>query len=150
MRRWKTNSKHTPYHDAQYGDNNLKLTILLCWAMKPQPCPLHLVGRACVIPIVKSAMSIKYLIGWIFMSPLCLRRDLFITLDLNNFFSALTLNFAFLPQKLMVSHTQGFCSLCPAFVVFCQQFCSQDYKVLLTMWTIWWWCGFSLKKVITG
>ena len=30
---------------------------------------------------------------------------------------ALTQNFAFLPRKLMVSHGQGFCSLCPAFVV---------------------------------
>jgi hypothetical protein len=36
----------------------------------------------------------------------------------------LTLNFAFLPRNLMVSHIQGFCSLCPAFVVFCQHFCS--------------------------
>ena len=34
---------------------------------------------------------------------------------------ALTQNFAFLPQKLMVSHSQGFCSLCPVFVVFCQR-----------------------------
>ena len=30
-------------------------------------------------------------------SPLSLRRDLFITLDLDDFFSALTLNLAFLP-----------------------------------------------------
>ena len=49
---------------------------------------------------------------------------------------ALTLNFAFLPRKLMVSHGQGFCSLCPAFVVFCQHFCSRCYKVLLTVWTV--------------
>ena len=63
---------------------------------------------------------------------------------------ALTLNFAFLPWKLMVSHGQGFCSLCPAFVVFCQHFCSQHYKVFLTMWTVWWWCRFSLKMVITS
>ena len=62
----------------------------------------------------------------------------------------LTLNFAFLPRKLMVSHVQGFCSLCLAFVVFRQHFHSWDYKVLLTVWTIWWWHGFSLKKVITG
>ena len=39
-------------------------------------------------------------------SPLSLRRDSFITLDLDDFFSALTLNLAFLPRKLMVSHTQ--------------------------------------------
>ena len=63
---------------------------------------------------------------------------------------ALTLNFAFLPRKLMVSHGQGFCSLCPAFVVFCQHFCGQHYKVLLTVWTVRWWRGFSLKMVITG
>ena len=31
------------------------------------------------------------------MSPLSLQRDLFITPDLNNFFSALVLNLAFLP-----------------------------------------------------
>ena len=83
-------------------------------------------------------------------SPLSLRRDSFISPDIEDFFSVLTLNFAFLPQKLMVSHSQGFCSLCPAFVVFCQHFCIRDYKVLLTVWTIWWWRGFSLKKVITG
>ena len=76
-----------------------------------------------------------------FTSPLSLRRDSFITLDIKDFFSVLMLNFAFLPWKLMVSHSQGFCSLCLAFVVFCQRFCSLDYKVLLT---------FSLKKVITG
>ena len=80
------------------------------------------------------------------MSPLSLQRELFITPDLNNFFSVLTLNFAFLPQKLMISHSQGFCSLCPAFVLFCQRFCSWDYKVLLTVCSIWWWRGFSLKK----
>ena len=39
-------------------------------------------------------------------SPLSLQRDSFITLDLDNFLSALTLNLAFLPQKLIVSHTQ--------------------------------------------
>ena len=63
---------------------------------------------------------------------------------------ALMLNFAFLPRKLMASHGQGFCSLCPAFVVFCQHFCSWQYKVLLTVWTVWWWRGFLLKMVITG
>ena len=57
-------------------------------------------------------------------SPLSLRRDLFITPDIKDFFSVLTLNFAFLPRKLMVSHSQGFCSLCPPFVVFCRNFCS--------------------------
>ena len=66
------------------------------------------------------------------------------------FSAALTLNFAFLPRKLMVSHSQGFSSLCPAFVAFCQHFCSQHYKVLLTMWTVCWWCRFLLKMVITG
>ena len=49
---------------------------------------------------------------------------------------ALMLNFAFLPRKLMVSHGQGLCSLCLAFVVFCQHSCSRHYKVLLTMWTV--------------
>jgi len=33
-----------------------------------------------------------------------------------NFSVALTLNFAFLPWKLMVSHTQGFCSLLSVFL----------------------------------
>jgi len=33
-----------------------------------------------------------------------------------NFSVALTLNFAFLPRKLMVSHTQGFCSLLSVFL----------------------------------
>jgi hypothetical protein len=41
-------------------------------------------------------------------SPLSLRRDSFITLDLKEFFGILTLNFAFFPRKLMVSHIQGF------------------------------------------
>ena len=42
-------------------------------------------------------------------SPLSLwREDSFITLDLNEIFSVLTQNFAFLPRKLMVSHSQGF------------------------------------------
>ena len=41
-----------------------------------------------------------------FTSPLSLQRDSFITPDLDDFFSALTLNLAFLPRKLMVSHTQ--------------------------------------------
>ena len=50
-------------------------------------------------------------------SPLSLRRDSFITPDIEDFFSVLMLNFAFLPRKLMVSHSQGFYSLCPAFVV---------------------------------
>ena len=44
-----------------------------------------------------------------FTSPLSLQReDSFITLDLNEIFSILTQNFAFLPRKLMVSHSQGF------------------------------------------
>ncbi|EDQ98755.1 uncharacterized protein LACBIDRAFT_296782 [Laccaria bicolor S238N-H82] len=43
-----------------------------------------------------------------FTSPLSLRRDSFITLDIKEFFSVLTLNFAFFPRKLMVSHVQGF------------------------------------------
>ena len=55
-------------------------------------------------------------------SPLSLRRDSFITPDLRIFSVVLMLNFAFLPQKLMVSHIQGFYSLCLAFVVFCQRF----------------------------
>ena len=63
---------------------------------------------------------------------------------------ALRQNFAFLPRRLMVSHSQGFCSLCPVFVVFCQHICSQHYRVLLTMWTVWWWHGFLLKMVITA
>ena len=43
------------------------------------------------------------------MSPLSLQReDSFITLDLNEIFSVLTPNFAFLPRRLMVSHSQGF------------------------------------------
>ena len=67
---------------------------------------------------------------WVYQltSPLSLWRDLFITLDLEDFFSALTLNFAFLPWKLMISHSQGICSLSPVFVVFCQHFCSQHFK----------------------
>ena len=92
---------------------------------------------------------IHQVIMWI-TSPLSLRRDSFITPDIKDFFSVLTLNFAFLPRKLMVSHGQGFCSLCPAFVVFCQHFCSWHYKILLTVWTVGWWRGFSLKMVITG
>ena len=72
-----------------------------------------------------------------FTSPLNLWRDLFITLDLEDFFSALTLNFAFLPWKLMVSHSQRICSLCPVFVVFCQNFCSQHYK--FDHGTVWQW-----------
>ena len=44
-----------------------------------------------------------------FTSPLNLwREDSFISLDLNEIFSILTQNFAFLPRKLMVSHSQGF------------------------------------------
>ena len=46
-------------------------------------------------------IAMKYL-----TSPLSLRRDSFITPDIEDFFSVLTLNFAFLPRKLMVSHTQ--------------------------------------------
>ena len=43
------------------------------------------------------------------MSPLSLQReDSFITLDLNEIFSVLMQNFAFLTRKLMVSHSQGF------------------------------------------
>ena len=42
-------------------------------------------------------------------SPLSLQReDSFITLYLNEIFSILMQNFAFLPWKLMVSHSQGF------------------------------------------
>ena len=81
----------------------------------------------------KQSVSLRLSNIWVmysgnFTSPLSLWRDLFITLDLEDFFSALTLNFAFLPWKLMVSHSQGICSLCPVFVVFCQHFCSQHFK----------------------
>ena len=52
------------------------------------------------------AGSVCYLSRTLVTSPLSLQRDSFITPDLDDFFSALTLNLAFLPRKLMVSHTQ--------------------------------------------
>jgi hypothetical protein len=51
------------------------------------------------------------LIVYLFVtSPLSLQRDSFITSDLKDFSVPLTLNFAFLPWKLIVSHSQGFSS----------------------------------------
>ena len=81
-----------------------------------------------------------------FMSPLSLQReDSFITLDLNEIFSVLAQNFAFLPQKLIVSHGQGFrvsSYLWSSINIFAVD------KVLLTVWSVWWWCRFLLKMVI--
>ena len=81
-----------------------------------------------------------------FMSPLSLwREDSFITLDLNEIFSVLTQNFAFLPQKLIVSHGQGFrvsSYLWSSINIFAVD------KVLLTVWSVWWWSRFLLKRVI--
>ena len=63
-------------------------------------------------------------------SPLSLQRDSFITLDLKKFFSVLTLNFAFFPWKLMVSHIQVFRGFRhSSFVRFWHHLCSWWYKV---------------------
>ena len=56
---------------------------------------------------------------------------------------ALMQNFTFLPWKLIASQS-GFQGL-NLFVLFHQHFCSSQYKVLPTMWTVWWWCGFLFK-----
>ena len=73
------------------------------------------------------------------MSPLSLQRDLFITLDLNDFFSSTNAELCLSPMKIDCFPQPGFQGL-NLFVVFHQHFCSSQYKVLLTMWTVWWWC----------
>ena len=45
---------------------------------------------------------------YVVTSPLSLSRDSFITLDLNDFFSSTNTELAFLPWKLIASHSQGF------------------------------------------
>ena len=74
-----------------------------------------------------------------FTSPLSLWRDLFITLDLNDFFSSTNAELCLSPTKIDHFPQSGFQGL-NLFVVFHQYFFSSQYKVLLTMWAVWWWC----------
>ena len=71
-------------------------------------------------------------------------KRLFYYLILEDFFSSPDTEPCLSPTKIDGFPQSGYFSLCPVFVVFCQHFCSWNYKVLLIMWTIWWWC------VITG
>ena len=74
-----------------------------------------------------------------FTSPLSLWRDLFITLDLNDFFSSTNAELCLSPMKIDHFPQSGFQGL-NLFAVFHQYFYSSQYKVLLTMWAVWWWC----------
>ena len=84
--------------------------------------PLHSQSFSSAIGLLNAVQHLCSCTMQYFKSPLSLQReDSFITLDLNEIFSILTQNFASLPWKLMVSHSQGFrvSSLPSMYVIIC-------------------------------